>query len=346
LLSLRRPFTTAFTRLRSTRLPGYFGSHAPPKPDSIEDDRHFRLVITKPVTIKGAGFATQIYSNSGQTLFQLVNVSDAVIRDVYLGSNSTIPGVSLIELVNSHRNQINNVTMLGGYYGVHLKGSLLNTLIDIRSGTNFQGFFAPTSVTNTWVMGEPFNQVSANANTFISPVLEGGTNGIVLTDNAGQGSINILGGTMEGVTGTALTLQTTFLPSSVTGTHFEANGIADIVIQASSNIHISSVVSNMPINLLGDSRNVKISDSVAQTISIDMGDSRYPLGTGAKRIILENITACWASNSLGISPAPTLDPNFGMPDGPSSPQIPNPMAPGALRKDIIYTNIGSLCGGG
>jgi hypothetical protein len=311
---------------------------------------HFTLsstvVITKPVTIIGAGFATQIYSNSGQTLFQLVNVNDSVIRDVYLGSSSTVPGVSLIELVNSHRNQINNVTMLGGYYGLHLKGSLLNTMIDIRSGTNFQGFFAPTSVTNTWVMGEPFNQVSANANTLIAPVLEGGTNGIVLTDNAGQGSINILGGTMEGVTGTALTFQATFLPSSVTGTHFEANGIADIVIQASSNIHISSVVSNMPINLLGDSRNVKISDSAAQTISIDMGDSRYPLGTGAKRIILENITACWASNSLGISPAPTVDPNFGMPNGPSSPQISNPMAPGALRKDIIYTNIGSLCGGG
>jgi hypothetical protein len=49
---------------------------------------------------------------------------------------------------------------------------------------------------------------------------------------------------------------------------------------------------------------------------------------------------------LAISPTPTLDPNFNMPDGPSSPQIPNPMAAGTLRKDIIYTNIGSLCGGG
>jgi hypothetical protein len=99
------------------------------------------IVITKPVTILGAGFATQIYNNNNQTLFQLVNVNNAVIRDLYLGSNSTQPGVSLIELINSHHNQINNVTMLGGYYGLHLKGSLLNTIIDMRSGTNFGGFF-------------------------------------------------------------------------------------------------------------------------------------------------------------------------------------------------------------
>jgi hypothetical protein len=112
------------------------------------------IVITKPVTIVGTGFATQIYNKNNKTLFRFVNVNNSAIRDVYLGSNSTQPGVSLIEFVNSHHNQINNVTMLGGYYGLHLQGSLLNTIIDLRSGTNFQGFFAPTSSTNTWVMAE------------------------------------------------------------------------------------------------------------------------------------------------------------------------------------------------
>jgi Pectate lyase superfamily protein len=142
------------------------------------------IVITKPVTIIGTGAATQLYNKNNQTLFRFVNVNNSAIRDVYLGSNSTQPGVSLIEFVNSHHNQINNVTMLGGYYGLHLQGSLLNTVIDLRSGTNFQGFFAPTSINNTWVMAEPFNGISANANTFIAPVLEGGTNGLVLTDGA------------------------------------------------------------------------------------------------------------------------------------------------------------------
>jgi len=97
---------------------------------------------------------------------------------------------------------------------------------------------------------------------------------------------------------------------------------------------------------LGDTRNVTISDSTAQNISIDMGDGGYPLGTGAKRIVLQNISTCWATGPSVISPAPTLDPAFNMPNGPSSPLIPNPQNPGSNRMDIIYTNIGKLCGGG
>ena len=313
-------------------------------------DGKFRLsgtiVITKPVKIVGTGFSTQIYNNN-RTLFQLVNVNNVEIRDLYLGSSSTQAGVSLIELVNSHHNEISNVTMLGGYYGLHLKGSLLNTVTNLRSGTNFGGFFAPTSVTNTWVMGEPFNQVSANANTFIAPMLEGGLNGILLNDTTAQGSIHILGGAMEGIAGTALTFQNTGLNSSITGVHFEANGV-DIVTQAASNIRISSILSVTPgqINLMGDTRNVSITDSIANNIYIDIGDARYPGGTGAKRIILQNISTCISSPSV-ISPTPTPDPAFGiLPNGPSSPVISNPAAGGAARKDIVYTNIGWICGGG
>src|SRR5262249_36597330 len=153
---------------------------------------------------------------------------------------------------------------------------------DMRSGVNIGGFFAPVSPTNTWVKGEPSNQISANANTFIAPVLEGGANGIVLTDNAGQGSLNIVGGTMEGISGTALMLSGTNLPSSVTGTHFEANGV-DVSIQAASNIRLSAIVSLSQINLLGDTRNVSITDSVANNIFLDVGDQVYPgaaLGAG------------------------------------------------------------------
>jgi len=322
-------------------------------------DGKFRLndtiVITKPVKIVGTGFATQIFNGNDKTLFQLVNVNNVEIRDLYLGSSSTQFGVSLIELVNSHHNQINNVTMLGGYYGLHLKGSLLNTVIDLRSGENFGGFFVKTSETTTWVMGESYNQISANANTFIAPVLEGGVNGIVMTDNNfAQGSIHIFGGTMEGITGTALTFQNTGLNSSVTGVHFEGNGV-DIVTQAASNIRISSIVSVTPgqINLVGDSRNVSITDSIANNIHIDIGDAIYPggslgagTGTGAKRIILQNITTCVSLPSV-ISPKPTGDNYFGgLPNGPSSPQIPNPAEGGAFRKDIVYTNIGVVCGGG
>jgi hypothetical protein len=196
------------------------------------------------------------------------------------------------------------------------------------------------------------NQISANANTFIAPVLEGGTNGIVLTDNEGQGSLNILGGTMEGISGTALTFSGTQLPSSATGTHFESNGV-DVSTQAATNIRLSAIVSLSQINLLGDTRNVSITDSVANNIFLDVGDRIYPgaalgagTGTGVKRIILQNITTCVAQPSA-ILPAPTGDPYFGgLPNGPSSPIIANPAKGNQPRQDIVYLNIGRYCGGG
>jgi hypothetical protein len=300
------------------------------------------IIITKPVTIVGTGAATQLYNKNNQTLFRFVNVNNSAIRDVYLGSNSTQPGVSLIEFVNSHHNQINNVTMLGGYYGLHLQGSLLNTVIDLRSGTNFQGFFAPTSINNTWVMAEPFNGISANANTFIAPVLEGGTNGLVLTDGAGQGSLHIMGGTIEGVSGAGLTLTGTFLPSSITGLHFEANGQADILVNNSSNIRIAAI-SSLPggtastplISLNGDTRNVQITDSLLSIVTV---------AASAKRIQLQNITFgaagdnyCAFANVNLPAVNPAL-PYGSIAYGPNNP-FPGPIA------NITAVNVGDYCAG-
>jgi hypothetical protein len=267
------------------------------------------IVIKKNVSIVGTGFASQIYGNSDKTLFQLQGTTNTAIRDLYLGSRSSAPGVSLIKMLNAHRNQINNVTLLGGYYGVHLYGSLLNTFIDLRSGTNFGGFFGATSTNRYWVYAETdpsgitnpaIGRIAANANTFVAPVLEGGTNGIWLDGGGDQGSLTILGGTIEGVTGQALTFKKTFLSSSVTGTHFEANRVADVVIEDSSNIRLSSIVSvpnptspdlanwaginiiDHPVSgLYSLTRNIQVSDSMVEKMSIP---------ASAKRILLQNIT--------------------------------------------------------
>ncbi len=300
------------------------------------------IVITKPVTIVGTGAATQLYNKNNQTLFRFVNVNNSAIRDLYLGSGSTQPGVSLIEFVNSHHNQINNVTMLGGYYGLHLKGSLLNTVIDLRSGTNFQGFFAPTSINNTWVMAEPFNGISANANTFIAPVLEGGTNGLMLTDGAGQGSLHIMGGTIEGVSGTGLTLSGTFLPSSITGLHFEANGQADIVVNNSSNIRIAAVASlpggaasTPSIALSGDTRNVQITDSLLSIVTV---------AASTKRIQLQNITfGVGGANYCAFANVNLPAVNPALPYG-STAYGPNNPFPGPIA-NITAVNVGDYCAG-
>lgn len=308
------------------------------------------LVIktSNAVSIVGAGRASQIYQRSNKTLFDFQGVNALMVRDLYLGSAATASGTALIKLTNSHHMRIDNVTMLGSYYGLHLYGSLLNTIIDLRSGINFGGFFATPSTNQFWVYGERFNDISANTNTFIAPVIEGGVNGIWITDNHGEGSLNITGGTIEGVSGVALKLDRATLPSSITGTHFEANGTADIVLQTAMNVRISAIVSEKQVSLNGDTRNVTISDSMVQNIFIDVGDGGYTAGggtgTGAKRIILQNITTCFAPGPSVIYPPWTPHTNL-QGDGSSDPVIFNPNQ-GTNRRDIIYTNIGCYQGGG
>jgi hypothetical protein len=204
----------------------------------------------------------------------------------------------------------------------------------LTQSTNFGGFFSGTSANQYWVYGASLNNISANANTFIAPVLEGGVNGLYLVDNSSQGSLNITGGSIEGVSGSALTLQGTKLPSAITGTHFEANKGADIVLQGASNIRISAIFSDKLIALHGDTRNVTISDSVADSISIDYVSGKIQsTPSGAKRIILQNISTC-LTGTQSITPAPT------------NPFVPGPsQSPDPSRPDIIYTNIGLICGG-
>ena len=74
-----------------------------------------------------------------------------------------------IKLTNSHRMRIDNVSMLGSYYGLHLNGALPNTMVDLRSGVNFQSNFYTNGFSQNqfWVYGERFNGIAANANTFV-----------------------------------------------------------------------------------------------------------------------------------------------------------------------------------
>jgi Pectate lyase superfamily protein len=292
------------------------------------------LVISSShsVSLAGDGVGSQIFqNNSAATLLQFTGVTAISIRDLFLGSAATLFGTALIELDNSYRNRIDNVTMLGGYYGLHLKGSLLNTMVDLRSGTNFSSlFFAAVPTNQYWVYAEPLNGISANANTFIAPVLEGGTNGIVLTDGTGQGSLQITGGTIEGVTGTGLQFLGTFLPSSVTGIDFEANGL-DIIINNSSNIRLSAVNSvsggspsaQLPniVSVINGSRNVQISDSTIDSLTVD---------STTKRIVLQNIT-------------------FGLENGAYSsinlPPVVNQTGPVGPIANITADNVGDYAGG-
>jgi Pectate lyase superfamily protein len=286
---------------------------------------------TMNVSLIGSGRASQVYQRSNKTLLSLRGVNAVMVKDLYLGSAATAAGTSLIEMINSHHNRIENVSMLGSYYGLRLFGSLLNTMIDLRSGTNFQGFFAATSTNQYWVHAsrDNANRISSNSNTFVAPVLEGGTNGIVINDlpdpscagclRNGEGSIHITGGSIEGVSGTALLIDRTFQASSVTGVHFEANG-ADVVINNAWNVRLTAVNSiSGPggsgvsgIRLQGtNTKTIQISDSIVQQLIADMT---------VRRLQLQNITTdLQCTGTSGILPPTPWD------------------------ASVIYTNVGLNC---
>lgn len=200
------------------------------------------IVIDKPVSLAGTGRGSQILqAANGKSLLVFRNVQAISVRDLYLGSVATSAGASLIKLVNTHHSRFEQVIMLGGHYGVHLQGSLLNVFTGLRSGTNFGGFFAATSTNQVWVKGERFNDISANANTFVAPALEGGTNGMLIEDTNSEGSVTVVGGTIEGVAKVGLELRGTGLPSVITGLHLEANGTADIRLEEASRVRIEGV---------------------------------------------------------------------------------------------------------
>lgn len=257
------------------------------------------LSVSTAISINGEGVGSQIFESANVTLFSFQGAQAITISNLYLGSAATAPGTSLIRMTNSHRNRVVNVTMLGGHYGLYLHGSLLNTIEDLRSGVNFGQFFAATSGNQYWVYADAFNGISANGNTFVAPVLEGGVNGIYITDPGGQGSLSVVGGTIEGVTGNGITFQNTFLPSTISGLHMEANRLADILIADSSNIRLNSILALTSVIMTESSpgrspRNVSISDSTVERITIP---------ANAKRIRLTNLTTCisGATNGSGIT---------------------------------------------
>src|SRR5690349_6300469 len=101
------------------------------------------ILISKPLSLIGTGLGSQIFqATNGKSLFVFQGVQGVSVSALYLGSASNVAGTSLIRLDNTHRSRFENITMLGGYYGIHLRGSLVNTFEDLRSGANIGGFFA------------------------------------------------------------------------------------------------------------------------------------------------------------------------------------------------------------
>jgi hypothetical protein len=317
------------------------------------------VVITKPVTITGVGIGTQIVGNGAFSVFSLQLVDAVTMRDLFVGSLSNATGVALIELKRANHGEFHNITMLGGYYGVHLVGSLDNTFIDLRTARNFSSVIPGSFPTNQyWVFTQRYvdldgmADVASNANTFIAPVLEGGTNGFHVQDEpgsacagkscvrGGEGSAQIFGGTLEGMwNGVALMFDRTLHASVVSGVHFECNA-TDVLVSDAANIHLTGLYSqgapNNPakqdcslpatpaggIHVTGTqngrfSGNVSLVDSIAQKVTLD---------SAVRRVVLSNVMTdlnCVSADNGNL--LPFIDP------------------PGPRDATIRYENVGHNC---
>ena len=312
------------------------------------------ITISKPVSIVGVGRASQIFETANKTLFDLQNVKSSgenvvTIKDLYLGSLATTEKTALIKLTNTQGVLVDNITMLGGYYGVHIAGSSSNKFVSVRSGTNFRNILfneALASTNQAWIFAEPANGKSSNDNTFIGAELEGGTNGLILSDLSGQGGITMMGGTIEGVEQVGLAITGTTTASTITGLHMEANLGADVVIQDASNIKFTGLLAVSParaatrIGIQGKSSNISITDSMIDSLTIETGPGGVQTPTTASNIYIQNVTAC-VSDGFNITPPAKGDPNFGMPNGITYPTLSD----NSLRMDIVYSNLGFSCGG-
>jgi Pectate lyase superfamily protein len=239
------------------------------------------LYIDRPMSVTGTGRGSQIYQSAlDKHLFVFDGVDAVSVRDLYLGSAATAVGTSLIKLINTHRSRFDNVILLGAYYGVHLQGALLNTFVGLSSGINIGGFFGVPSTNQAWVRGDRFNNISANANTFVSIALEGGTNGISLEDSSSEGSLYLYGGTIEGVSGTGLHLKGTGLASLIAGLHLEANGVHDVLVENAAHVRLASLFATTGVEVAGTSRNTELVNSLVEKLVI---------GATARRTVLGNI---------------------------------------------------------
>ena len=180
------------------------------------------IVVSKNLAIIGSGTKTQIYQSADEHLFDVTATGQIRMEDMFLGSAATSPGKSLIKLNSlvSH-SSFDNIRMQGGYYGIHLYGSLFNTF---RSLSNSSTHFGSCSANQYWVYGEKAGGRSINATTFFHPNLQGGVYGIYMTDSNNEGGVEIVGGLVEAQSAMGIYLQGIRLYFHIQGVHLEGSG--------------------------------------------------------------------------------------------------------------------------
>lgn len=238
------------------------------------------LVTGTKLNWLGDGEGTQLFMDGDQTLLTLFNQAGLRVEKMLLMSNNVNAANSVLALHQIHKSFI-DVSVLGGYTALEMCGCVINE-VNVHSSTAtsgiFSGFVPSSTVKAVSLAVDNQAHIACNANTFICPRIEGAGTGFdisgqgVTAENGGTGETDnkLVGGCIESC-GLALSLDGSYQPFTIDGTHMEANG-ADLVIRRSANITISNSYMGSAANpnnvTLEDSGNVLFENSYVQWLQI------------------------------------------------------------------------------
>lgn len=204
----------------------------PPGKFLIDDE----IEVNIPLTIEGKGSKSQIVQTAEATAIKLatnpvggvLGFAYSTIANLAVGSRTQTAGTALLHFEDTPYNLIDNVWLGGGYYGVWLEGALGNTLRHLsNAGTLLFG----ESLGNTEyvLFAERAFGKSVNHTNLINPFIQqNAVNGVYYTDTNGEGGLNVIGGIIEGLTGSALYVSGLRQLGIFEGTHYECTaGHAD-----------------------------------------------------------------------------------------------------------------------
>ncbi|MBM3213195.1 hypothetical protein FJZ33_13305, partial [Candidatus Poribacteria bacterium] len=243
------------------------------------------IVITKRISLVGAGFSSQLYQSGDNHLihFDASGVAGGfqflTIKDLYLGSAATSPGRALLKLSRIHDCHIENVCMLGGHYGLHLYGCLRNTIINLHTDTS-SSCFGNCSMNEYYVYSEPMPGITSNnANVFLGCHIRGGgtgKRGLYIMDNRGEGNFNMIGGTVEGFPDQGIYLSGLSQSFNIIGVHVEGLN-SKIEVMDCSVGSISGCYASEGIEIRR-SDNIRITGCYVRSVTADKFSSKIYVG--------------------------------------------------------------------
>jgi len=248
------------------------------------------ITVANNLSVLGSGPFTQLFMASDLDLFNATGAGYVRFGDMRLGSAATSSGKCLIKLnSNVSHYLIENLRMIGSYYGLGIYGAMFGDIMNLQQTGSF--YRSGTSANQAWIHAERSGGHSINGTTIISPKIQAGTRGIEISDS-GEGTIKILGGLIESVSGEGIYAAGVGLFLSIDGVHFE-NG-AEISLSGCNQVAVENCfLGGTPGVLAAGVSRLSIEDCYSQQLNIDSSCRQVDIS----RVKFNAAPAIWSANT-------------------------------------------------